>query len=29
MDSKEETNFVPHFTGDGIEIEQIAAERGH
>ncbi|MEE3021910.1 MAG: hypothetical protein VX367_04615 [SAR324 cluster bacterium] len=29
MDSKEEANFVPYFTGDGTEIEQIAAEWGH
>ena len=28
MDSKEEDNFVSYFTGDGIEIEQIAAEWG-
>ena len=28
MDLKEEANFVPCFVGDGIEIEQIAAERG-
>ena len=29
MDSEKETDFAPYFTGDGIEIEQIAAEWGH
>ena len=29
MDSTKDTDFVPYFTGDGIEIEQIAAEWGH